>query len=41
MTGRFDSPGEVSNAESSTKAIVFVVKDDVSMRRSLTTFFNR
>ncbi|MGY3034251.1 FixJ family two-component response regulator [Bradyrhizobium sp. USDA 4354] len=39
MTGRFDSPGEGSNAEASTKAIVFVVEDDISMRRSLTNLF--
>ncbi|WGR72698.1 response regulator transcription factor [Bradyrhizobium sp. ISRA426] len=39
MTGRFDSPGEASNAEASTKAIVFVVEDDISMRRSLTNLF--
>ncbi|MBB4382542.1 response regulator transcription factor [Bradyrhizobium sp. SBR1B] len=39
MTGRFNSPGEVGNAEASTKAIVFVVEDDISMRRSLTNLF--
>ncbi|MBB4399288.1 response regulator, partial [Bradyrhizobium sp. ERR14] len=39
MTGRFDSPGEVSNAKASTKAIVFLVEDDISMRRSLTNLF--
>ncbi|QOZ24087.1 response regulator transcription factor [Bradyrhizobium sp. CCBAU 51753] len=39
MTGRFDSPGEVSNAESSTRAVVFIVEDDISMRRSLTNLF--
>ncbi|PJG53500.1 DNA-binding response regulator [Bradyrhizobium forestalis] len=39
MTGRFDSPGERSNAKASTKAIVFVVEDDISMRRSLTNLF--
>ncbi|MCP1854442.1 MULTISPECIES: response regulator transcription factor [unclassified Bradyrhizobium] len=39
MTGRFDSPSEVSNAESSTRAVVFVVEDDISMRRSLTNLF--
>ncbi|MDA9465084.1 response regulator transcription factor [Bradyrhizobium sp. CCBAU 53415] len=39
MTGRFDSLGEGSNAEASTKAIVFVVEDDISMRRSLMNLF--
>ncbi|WP_271627989.1 response regulator, partial [Bradyrhizobium sp. CCBAU 11445] len=39
MTGRFNSPGEGSNAEASTKATVFVVEDDISMRRSLTNLF--
>ncbi|WP_407185446.1 response regulator transcription factor [Bradyrhizobium centrosematis] len=39
MTGRFNSSGEVGNAEASTKAIVFVVEDDNSMRRSLTNLF--
>ncbi|MGY3387968.1 FixJ family two-component response regulator [Bradyrhizobium sp. USDA 3311] len=39
MTGRFDSPGEGSNAEASTKPIVFVVEDDISLRRSLTNLF--
>jgi hypothetical protein len=39
VTGRFDSPGEVSNAESSTKAVVFIIEDDISMRRSLTNLF--
>ncbi|MBB4362918.1 FixJ family two-component response regulator [Bradyrhizobium sp. CIR48] len=39
MTGRFDSPREVSNAKASTKAIVFLVEDDISMRRSLTNLF--
>ncbi|MCC8977918.1 response regulator transcription factor [Bradyrhizobium acaciae] len=33
MTGRFDSPSEVSNAESSTRAVVFFVEDDISKRR--------
>ncbi|MGY3131403.1 FixJ family two-component response regulator [Bradyrhizobium sp. USDA 4501] len=37
MTRRFDSPS--SNPETSTKAIVFVVEDDISMRRSLTNLF--
>ncbi|WP_050422948.1 response regulator transcription factor [Bradyrhizobium tropiciagri] len=37
MTQRFDSPS--SNPEASTKAIVFVVEDDISMRRSLTNLF--
>ncbi|MHC2331991.1 response regulator transcription factor [Bradyrhizobium sp. USDA 4454] len=36
MTRRFDSP---SNLEASTKAMVFVVEDDISMRRSLTNLF--
>ncbi|PPQ20067.1 DNA-binding response regulator [Bradyrhizobium sp. AC87j1] len=39
MTGRFESPREGSNAKASTKAIVFVVEDDISMRRSLTNLF--
>ncbi|WP_050402927.1 response regulator transcription factor [Bradyrhizobium embrapense] len=37
MTRRFDSPS--SNPETSTAAIVFVVEDDISMRRSLTNLF--
>jgi FixJ family two-component response regulator len=37
VTRRFDSPS--SNPETSTKAIVFVVEDDISMRRSLTNLF--
>ncbi|MGY3237987.1 FixJ family two-component response regulator [Bradyrhizobium sp. USDA 4472] len=41
MTERFDSPGEGSNAEASTKAIVFVVEDDISVRRSLTNLFKQ
>ncbi|MGY3532965.1 MULTISPECIES: response regulator transcription factor [Bradyrhizobium] len=36
MTRRFDSS---SNPEASTKAMVFVVEDDISMRRSLTNLF--
>ncbi|MHC2432978.1 response regulator transcription factor [Bradyrhizobium sp. USDA 4451] len=36
MTRRFDPP---SNLEASTKAMVFVVEDDISMRRSLTNLF--
>ncbi|MFK4535399.1 FixJ family two-component response regulator [Bradyrhizobium ottawaense] len=39
MTGRFDSRGQGRHAEASTKAIVFVVEDDISMRRSLTNLF--
>ncbi|MBB4370722.1 FixJ family two-component response regulator [Bradyrhizobium sp. cir1] len=39
MTARFDSPSEGSNAKTSTKAMVFVVEDDISMRRSLTNLF--
>ncbi|MBB4258221.1 response regulator transcription factor [Bradyrhizobium sp. CIR3A] len=39
MKERFDSRSEGSNAEASTKAIVFVVEDDLSMRRSLTNLF--
>ncbi|QOZ11685.1 response regulator transcription factor [Bradyrhizobium sp. CCBAU 51765] len=39
MTARFGAPGEGSNAESSTRAVVFVVEDDISMRRSLTNLF--
>ncbi|MCA1515605.1 response regulator transcription factor [Bradyrhizobium sp. NBAIM01] len=39
MTGGFDSLGEGSNAKASTKAIVFIVEDDISMRRSLTNLF--
>ncbi|MCP1854744.1 MULTISPECIES: response regulator transcription factor [unclassified Bradyrhizobium] len=38
MTRRSDSPS--SNPEASTKAIVFVVEDDISMRRSLTNLFH-
>ncbi|WP_439365810.1 response regulator transcription factor [Bradyrhizobium sp. DASA03005] len=41
MTGPFDSLGESSNAEASTKAIVFVVEDDISVRRSLTNLFRQ
>ncbi|MDD1521692.1 MULTISPECIES: response regulator transcription factor [Bradyrhizobium] len=41
MTGPFDSPSEGSNAEASTKAIVFVVEDDISVRRSLTNLFRQ
>ncbi|MDA9419253.1 Nodulation protein W [Bradyrhizobium sp. CCBAU 11430] len=41
MTGPFDSLGERSNAEASTKAIVFVVEDDISVRRSLTNLFRQ
>ncbi|WP_439396827.1 response regulator transcription factor [Bradyrhizobium sp. PMVTL-01] len=41
MTGRFDSPGEGSSAEASTKPIVFVVEDDISVRRSLTNLFQQ
>ncbi|MCC8977979.1 response regulator transcription factor [Bradyrhizobium acaciae] len=37
MTRRFESPS--INLEASTKAIVFVVEDDISMRRSLTNLF--
>ncbi|QOZ66419.1 response regulator transcription factor [Bradyrhizobium arachidis] len=39
MTARFGAPDEGSNAEASTKATVFVVEDDISMRRSLTNLF--
>ncbi|MBH5371196.1 response regulator transcription factor [Bradyrhizobium glycinis] len=39
MTGRFDSLSEDTNAEASTKPIVFIVEDDISMRRSLTNLF--
>ncbi|MEY9181680.1 MULTISPECIES: response regulator transcription factor [Bradyrhizobium] len=41
MTGPFDSPSEGSSAEASTKAIVFVVEDDISVRRSLTNLFKQ
>lgn len=41
MTGPFDPPSEGSNAEASTKAIVFVVEDDISVRRSLTNLFRQ
>ncbi|WP_407121597.1 response regulator transcription factor [Bradyrhizobium sp. STM 3561] len=41
MTERLDSPGEGGNAEASTKAIVFVVEDDISVRRSLTNLFKQ
>ncbi|RXH38059.1 Nodulation protein W [Bradyrhizobium nanningense] len=41
MTERFDWPSEGSNAEASTKAIVFVVEDDISVRRSLTNLFKQ
>ncbi|UVO35967.1 response regulator transcription factor [Bradyrhizobium arachidis] len=39
MTGRFESRGQGRHAEASTKAIVFVVEDDISMRRSLANLF--
>lgn len=39
MSERSDSPREGSKAEASANAIVFVVEDDISMRRSLTNLF--
>jgi FixJ family two-component response regulator len=39
VTGRFDWRGQGGHTEASTKAIVFVVEDDISMRRSLTNLF--
>ncbi|WP_375778941.1 response regulator transcription factor [Bradyrhizobium sp. ma5] len=39
MSERSAPPREGGNAEASTNAIVFVVEDDVSMRRSLTNLF--
>ncbi|WGS19447.1 MULTISPECIES: response regulator transcription factor [unclassified Bradyrhizobium] len=39
MTERSDSPRQGREAEGATSAIVFVVEDDASMRRSLTNLF--
>ncbi|MCA1374442.1 MULTISPECIES: response regulator transcription factor [Bradyrhizobium] len=41
MTVPFDSPGQGSSAEASRKAIVFVVEDDISVRRSLINLFKQ
>ncbi|MDF0582179.1 response regulator transcription factor [Bradyrhizobium yuanmingense] len=41
MTGPFDSLTKGSSAEASTKAIVFVVEDDISVRRSLINLFKQ
>ncbi|MFB9267650.1 response regulator transcription factor [Bradyrhizobium erythrophlei] len=41
MNGRSDSPREGRKTEGPTEPIVFVVEDDVSMRRSLTNLFQQ
>ncbi|KRP93833.1 response regulator transcription factor [Bradyrhizobium yuanmingense] len=41
MTGPSDSLSTGSSAEASTKAIVFVVEDDISVRRSLINLFKQ